>query len=469
MRFADMTSALRDQGQAIVVRRPLQAPFDGASVLVVSDDASLSESARVVLGDHGYTVLSATLGQSGLAVTTGEVDVVLLDAGEGSDAPFAVLTELRNVCGSTPIVAVCQAATIERMADMLAGGAIDFIVRPIEAVFHRTLATVNQALRASRLGRDNRRLHQRLAVEQANSGFVGCSPLHRRLLSVMARASDSDATTLIEGRPGTGKTSVAQMIQRGSRRSHGAFVVRTGEGMIGEALDAALREAQRGTLLLEDIDRLPADTQSRLVRHLKDRPEVHAGNQARLLATTSARLPELVARGSFREDLYYRLNVMPIVVPSLTERRDDIAILANHFLKQASESTGVTQKGFSQAAMVLLETNPWATNVAQLQNAVQRAHALAGSAPIDRVHLVGSQAVVSEVGPTRARAVATSNDHEDEEVEEASIRPFKDEEKKLLSRALRATNGNVRRAAQLLRIGRATLYRKIQSYKLRLH
>lgn len=465
-----MTSALRDQGQAIAVRRPLQAPFDGASVLVVSDDVPLCEAARVVLGDHGYAVSSASPGKSGLTATIGDVDVVLLDASRADDLAAGLLQDLRNACGSTAIVAVCQAAAIDRMADMLAGGAIDFIVRPIEAVAHRTLATVNQALRAARLARDNRRLYQRISVEQASAGFVGCSPLHRRLLGVVTRACDSDATTLIEGRTGTGRTSVAQMIQRGSRRSHAAFVVLSGEGLSSDSLDAALREAQRGTLLLEDVDRLPADTQSRLVRFLKDRPEGANSSQARLLATTRTRLPELIARGAFREDLYYRLNVMPITVPSLVERRDDIAVLANHFLRQASESSGVAHKGFTPAAMVLLESNPWPSNVAQLQNTVQRAHAIAGGSAIDRVHLTGSQASGVEASPVRPRTAASAETaDDDEEVDEASIRPFKDEEKKLLSRALRATKGNVRRAAQLLRIGRATLYRKIQSYKLRLH
>jgi len=467
MNRSDMTSALRDQGHAIAVRRPLQAPFDGATVLVVSSDASLCEVARVVLGDHGYTVRAVAPTQPGLTTDLGEADIVLLDA-SGGESALDTLTELRNASGSVAIVGICEPSAIDRMADVLARGAVDFVVRPIEAVAHRTLATVNQALRASRLARDNRRLYQRLAVEQATAGAVGCSPLHRRLLTVIARASDSDATTLIEGRPGTGKTTAAHMIQRGSRRSHAAFVVRGSEGLTGEAFEATLREAQRGTLLLEDIDKMPADTQSRLVRFLKDRPDGGASSQPRLIVTTSSRLPELVARGSFREDLYYRLNVLPILVPSLSERRDDIAILANHFLRQAAESTGVAHKGFTPSAMILLETNPWPGNVAQLQNAVQRAHAVAGGATIDRVHLLGSQAVGIESAPARPRAAAPELS-EDEEIDEGAIRPFKDEEKKLLSRALRATKGNVRRAAQLLRIGRATLYRKIQSYKLRLH
>ncbi|HLU39665.1 MAG TPA: sigma 54-interacting transcriptional regulator [Planctomycetota bacterium] len=463
-----MSAALRDQGHAIADRRPLQAPFDGASLLVVSDDPTLHEAARAVLGDHGYGVRTTPIDASAAIAAAGDADVVLLDASEFDGEARKVLAQLRGAHATVPVVAACQAAAIDRVVDLIGEGALDFVVRPIEAVAHRTRATINQAARVGRLMRDNRRLQQRIALEQAQAGFVGCSPLHRRLLTAVARATDSDATTLIEGKPGTGKTSIAQMIQRGGRRAHAPFVVHACEGLSAEQLDASLQEAQRGTILLEDIDRLPAETQSRLVRYLKDRPDGRSGSQARLIATTSARLPELVARGAFREDLYYRLNVLPIVVPSLAERRDDIAILANHFLKRAAESTGVPAKGFTPSAIVLLETNPWPGNVAQLQNAVQRAHAVAGSNPIDRVHLLGSQAVGIEPGPARPRAPLTEED-DDAEIDEAAIRPFKDEEKRLLSRALRATKGNVRRAAQLLRIGRATLYRKIQSYKLRLH
>ena len=189
------------------------------------------------------------------------------------------------------------------------------------------------------------------------------------------------------------------------------------------------------------------------------------------MATTSAKLPEQVSRSKFREDLYYRLNVFPIPIPSLQERRDDIALLATHFLKMSEESTGVSQAGFTASAMILLESHPWPGNVAQLQNAVLRAHSIAGTNPVDSVHLLGPSTGLEVDGVEHiaaANPVAPTSD-EEEEIREEDILPLDAEEKRLLARALKATKGNVRRAAQLLRIGRATLYRKIQIYKLRLH
>ena len=225
--------------------------------------------------------------------------------------------------------------------------------------------------------------------------------------------------------------------------------------------------------MLENVENLSADVQSRVVRYIKERSARNGSaqdNDPRIIATTSAHLPELVARGKFREDLYYRLNVFPIVVPSLQERRDDIAVLAAHFLDLAGESSKTPTEGFTTAAMILMETHPWPGNVSQLQDAVFRAHALAKGAVIDRQHMLGPTMGITAdpVQPANLPRSAVG-DSEEGEVREEDILALETEEKRLLARALKATKGNVRRAAQLLRIGRATLYRKIQVYKLKLN
>jgi len=171
----------------------------------------------------------------------------------------------------------------------------------------------------------------------------------------------------------------------------------------------------------------------------------------------------LVARGVFREDLYYRLHVFPIVMPTLRERTEDIAILARTLLDQCAGQGKIRPVGFTAEALAQLEAQPWPGNVAQLENVIRRAYVCAGGGPIDTAQLAPAAAPGAAARPSVAPSV-----DQGEVVTEDSIRPFEQEEQLLLTRALKATHGNVRRAAQLLGIGRATLYRKIQQYRLRL-
>ena len=321
------------------------------------------------------------------------------------------------------------------------------------------------------------RVGQRLAVTQdtcrrlaldLNAGgreFSGCSAATRRVNTALRRAADSDATILVEGKAGTGKSMAALWIHQGSRRCNRAPVVVEASGLDPERLEAALAEAASTTLVLEGVEMLPAKSQSMLVRHLKERHGAVAG-QARVVATTAARLPEMVARGQFREDLFYRLNMFPVVLPTLRERREDIAILAKDF-------AGVGPSGecaFTPAAMILLESHPWEGNVAQLRNVVERAVSLAGGGAVDRMHLLGPATGLSANfdHPLEQHHREPADNEDDDDLREEDIRPLQEEEERLLGRALKATQGNVRRAAQLLGIGRATLYRKIQVYDLKL-
>lgn len=299
----------------------------------------------------------------------------------------------------------------------------------------------------------------------AGTALVGKGPVMRRLHGVIARAADCDATMLIEGPAGSGKSLAARIVHCKSRRSIRPIVVVDGGAIDAEGLTSCLARAQATTLVIEDIERLPPAAQAALVRHLKERASPRGGNAPRLITTTAAHLPELVARGAFREDLYYRLNNFPMVMPALRERLDDIPAIAEAILGQGAATSGRGPVGITPAALMLLESMPWPGNVAQLEAVLKRAQAMAGGVAVDREHILSQPvpvAVQGQVAGTESRPAAN------EELTEESIRPFEEEEQMLLSRALRATKGNVRRAAQLLGIGRATLYRKIQQYKLRL-
>ncbi len=301
---------------------------------------------------------------------------------------------------------------------------------------------------------------------RSGSALAGNSPVMRRLQGSLSRAADSEVTVLLEGPAGSGKSLAARIIHCKSRRSDKRLEAVECADLDADAMGKAIETSRGGTLVLEGIERLPAASQSVLVRHMKERASTPA-RSVRLIATTSAHLPELVARGTFREDLYYRLHAFPIVVPALRERTEDVPAIAQSILDAAQQHHGRSQT-FTPAALMLLESMPWPGNVAQLAAAVRRAMVLAGGGTIDRDHVAP---VDQPAMPLTGRAPAADSDRTELDAvpAEDSVVPFEEEEQRILSRALRATKGNVRRAAQLLGIGRATLYRKIQQYKLRLH
>jgi two-component system response regulator HydG len=438
------------------------------NVLVVDDDAGVHRLLGEVLQLAHYDVCAATTSSAAIeAACRDEFDIILLDVGLPDTSGIETLQRLRSESISAGIVMISGDDDAKIVVEAMRLGALDYLVKPLSA--EKVLATVTLAVRAGRLERENRRLVRKLEALNAGQGMVGCSTLARRLAGVLRRVADSEATVLIEGKPGSGKTMAADIIHKSSRRSAKPLVAMASDTITPETLEQALLDTDQGTLLLEDVDLLGPAAQSRLVRYLKERGTPGAKQDVRVIATTSAKLPEMVARGKFREDLYYRLNVFPIQVPSLHERKDDVALLATHFLKQSEAATGLPQKGFSASAMILLESHPWPGNVAQLQNAIIRAHSLAGGATVESAHLLGPSTGLDIEPPAEGVPAEAIADQLDEEVREEDILPLDTEEKRLLARALRATQGNVRRAAQLLRIGRATLYRKIQVYKLRLH
>ncbi|MCR9244384.1 MAG: sigma 54-interacting transcriptional regulator [bacterium] len=353
---------------------------------------------------------------------------------------------------------------VERPAVAVGDGADGLTLAALDEAF-AALAAMAVELRSEA----NRRQELEHFVHGLHTGeaLAGQCPVVRRLQSSISRAADSDVTVLLEGQVGSGKSLVARMIHCKSRRANvPAIIVDCGD-IDGPGMTAKLDEARGTTLLLEDVDQLPAPAQSVLVKHLKERSGPRAQGAARILATTSAHLPEAIARGAFREDLYYRINAFPLVVPALRERVEDIALIAENLLQLAAAQSGRTTNGITPAALVLLESMNWSGNVTQLEAVIRRAHAMSGGAAIDREHVTASSPTQAAPAGSPAAPAVVERDL-DREIGEEEIRPFEEEEQYLLSRALRATKGNVRRAAQLLGIGRATLYRKIQQYKLRL-
>ena len=289
--------------------------------------------------------------------------------------------------------------------------------------------------------------------------LVGASPVMRRLQTGLSRAADNDMPVLIMGPRGSGKSLAARAIHCKSRRSNKPLHTLDCTHAAAEQVADAIARSANSTLLLEHVDRLVPPAQGVLVKHLKER---NANSAPRILVTSTSYLPELVARGAFREDLFYRLHAMPLSVPSLRERTGDLPLIAESILADLQGGASHATPGFTPAAIAQLESMNWPGNVTQLEHVVRNAFLRAAGQPIDKAHVAAAQQQ-PEAAPVATAKVAVV----DESLDESSIRPFEEVEKDVLSRALVATGGNVRRAAQLLGIGRATLYRKIQQFQLK--
>lgn len=439
-----MTTALIGKQEQVALR---------ARVALVSRGAAKHLSTQLTRSGHDVFEF-ADWAAFAAAAGTDTLDLVLLDDEQAPTMPRALAVPAVQIGDSAENTA---ARVLGRVSTNTIEGALEVLVR--------LAMELRQAA-------DRCREMDRLVEGVRNgSALVGNSPVMRRLHGALSRAADNDATVLIEGPRGSGKSLAARVVHCKSKRSNRPLEITDCGNCDADALTKTLANARGTSLLLEDVEKLPAPAQAVLVRHLKERTGAQQNAGPRLLVTTSVHLPELVARGAFREDLYYRLHTFPVVMPALRERVEDIAHIANAIVDGAIGATGKTTNGLTPAAVALLQNTSWPGNVAQLEATLRRAQALAAGTTIDRDHLLAPAVAVPNSGAAPAVNAATAN-HTNEpaemELDENSVRPFEEEEQMLLSRALRATKGNVRRAAQLLGIGRATLYRKIQQYKLRL-
>ena len=422
------------------------------TIALIGNEGLVSVAARIgLVAPAGADGLSLLADQAGHQVTVSETWEELLTA--VGETPLDVVFCHESLAGDVPAGFVAPVLSVGADAELSAGalqGLLDLAVQ---------LAT-----RSARLAE----LDDLIEGLRTGEAIVGNTPVIRRLKSAVARAAECDATVLIEGPVGSGKSLAARVVHLKSRRGAEQIIVRDCATISPDELTTLIARGAETTLVLEAVDQLPANTQSVLVKHLKERSSSRAPSLVRVIATTSAPIPELVARGAFREDLFYRLHAFPIMVPGLHERVDDVQTLADAILDSGMSESGRSHAGFTAAARMLLENMSWPGNVAQLEATIRRSQALASGGPIDREHLIAKESTAPVSSNSSVHPEQKEAPH-DGDLTEESIRPFEEEEKHVLGRALRATKGNVRRAAQLLGIGRATLYRKIQQYHLRLH
>jgi len=443
-------------------------------VLVIDDEPGVRTSVRMVL-DGVCEVLEASDGPAGIDIVRArDVDVCLLDVRLPGMEGIEVLDRLKRVDAGLEVVLVTAVRTVRTAVEAMKLGAYDYLTKPFAADDLR--AIVNRALERRALHREVLYLRDELARHEGFDQLVGRSPAMRRVYELVRQIADTSATVLITGESGTGKEMIARAIHRQGIRRDRPFVAVNCAALPAELLESELfghergaftgaharklgkfEVAHTGTLLLDEVGALRLDLQPKILRALQEREIERVGGgrairvDVRIIAATNADLRQAVMAGRFREDLFYRLHVVPIAVPPLRERREDVAPLARHFLAKYARQFGKPVTELSPGALDALERYHWPGNVRELENILARSVALA-SEPIVQLDQIPLDVALAPV----------------ETEDQLNLREARHEvERLLILRALDRARGNQTLAARLLGMHRNTLLVKLAQLGLR--
>lgn len=432
-------------------------------VLVVDDDVSHCTILQALLRGWGYQVALANSGREALRVVREHVfDVVLCDVRMAEMDGIDTLKEIKALNPAIPVLIMTAYSSVETAVEAIKSGALDYLIKPLD--FDRLQETLAQALAHTREPEI-----ESSPVSAAQFGMIGRSPAMRHLLNDIAMVAPSDATVLIHGDSGTGKELVARALHASSARGEKPLVTLNCAALNESLLESELFghekgaftgadrrregrfvEADGGTLFLDEIGDISPLMQVRLLRAIQEREVQRVGSNqtisvdVRLIAATHRDLAQEVSAGRFRQDLYYRLNVVIIEMPSLRQRREDIPLLAEHFLQRYAGRNRKGVKGFTPQAMDLLIHYDWPGNIRELENAIERAVVL----------LTGEFVTERELPLAIANTpIKTLHGHD--------IQPLVEVEKEVIQAALEKTGGNKTEAARQLGITRKTLLAKL--------
>jgi two-component system nitrogen regulation response regulator NtrX len=431
-----------------------------------------------ILGDEGYLVHAVDTGEAALgALAARRFDLVLLDVWLPGADGLEVLARLRETDGELPVVVISGHGTIETAVKAVRLGAQDFVEKPLS--LEKTLLAVRNALRRGHLESEVRALKQRLDERYV---MVGESPALRRLRAEIEQAAPTNGRALIFGENGTGKELVARAIHAGSLRASGPFVEVNCAAIPEELIESELfghargaftgalaartgkfELADGGTLFLDEIGDMSLKTQAKVLRALQEQRVEPVGGtgsvqvDVRVVAATNKNLEEEIQRGRFREDLYFRLNVIPFHVPPLRERREDVPLLARHFAQVLSAEHGRRPRALSPEVTDALSQLPWPGNVRELRNIIERLVIMTSGDTIERRHLPASLLEAAEAAVPAAHEPGPAGTLA--EAREAFERRF------ILGK-YHECGGNMSRTAEALGVERSNLYRKMKAYGL---
>jgi len=444
-------------------------------ILVVDDDDLVRERLAIVLASHHFSPTAVADGETALEVAEEiEFDAFFVDIQLPEIDGFELLGRLRQITPTAPVVIITSHGNLDSAVTALRAGAFDFLTKPVQP--ETLLLCLERIFEVRALDEENQELRKSAVGTRRVGSFIAASDALKDVLSLVRRVADSASTVLITGESGTGKDVVARALHDQSARASRPYLpincAAIPEGLLESELFGHTKgafsgavgikaglfvEGHGGTVLLDEIGEMPEALQTKLLRFLQDREvrpvgSVHARKvDVRLIAATNRDLTKEIQAGRFRQDLYYRLNVIPIQIPPLRDRSADIVPLAHHFL----ERHGGSDRRFGESAISMLEKSRWTGNARELENAVERTLALSDAEEILEEDLFLEEERIGIDGDLSLDSLIASAAKEET--------PLRDLEDRYIDEILRRVDGNKMRAARILGVNRTTLYRRKDS------
>src|SRR5262245_8085875 len=450
-------------------------------ILVIDDEAEIRRSVRMILEYEGYEVIEASSGPEGVTLVERESpDLVFLDIKMPGMDGLDALQRIKASKETLPVVIISGHGTVTTAVEATKAGAFDFIEKPLAS--ERVLVTIRNALDQTRLRDENTSLKRAVEVRHQ---MVGESPALRQVWDAIKRAAPTNATVLLLGESGSGKELVARSIHRNSVRSRDRFVQVNCAAIPEELIESELfghekgsftgatekqigkfEQADRGTIFLDEVGDMSAKTQAKVLRVLQEGEVERLGSartikvDVRVIAATNKNLEEEIEKGHFREDLYFRLAVIPIYVPPLRERPEDVPLLVRHYMEYFSRENNTRPKRILPPALEALQRYRWKGNIRELRNTVERLIIMTGADAIDIGDLPGSLRA-----PSSATAAKPTSDADHGKA--GTLREFKDSsERAYLVTKLRENGWNISKTAEVIDTPRSNLYKKLEQYQI---
>lgn len=445
------------------------------AIMVVDDDPAHRTMLRTLLAQWGYQIFEADDGSTAIEnVQQRPFDLILMDVRMLRVSGLEALDKIKAYNPAIPVIIMTAYSSVETAVEALKKGAYDYLTKPLD--FDKLKLSLQRAMEHIQLKEENRILKESLGQHFDQRNIIGRSPAMVRLLETVAQVAPSEATVLINGESGTGKELIAGALHFNSQRKEGPFIKINCAALTETLLESELfghekgaftgadrrkegcfYQAHRGSIFLDEVSEMTLTMQVKLLRVLQEREVIRVGGETpipidvRVLCATNKNLQDLIGQGLFREDLYYRLNVVGLHIPPLKDRKEDIPLLAQHFLEMFTKRNKKQIKGLTPRAMDALVKYDWPGNVRELMNAVERGVVLARAEYLD-------------VPDLRISGEATAATEEPMVDTDAQLGPLEQVEMATILRTLDDSEGNKSEAARRLGITRKTLHKKLKKY-----